>query len=217
MARSGRTDAEGETPILWPPDAEVTHWKRPWCWERLGARGEGGGRGWGGRMASPTWWIRVWVSSGSWWWTGRPGVLQPVGAQSRTRLSEWAGPKSWARGLALRVRLSRCLLRPGLPRAACPTELRLKSWGITTTSWLCLSGHPREEGTQRVCCCGCGADQERRDASAVSTAPWVLFQPLSLRLAYHGFNQQCASEIQRNSCCCELDRQDSPPGVHRVP
>ena len=54
---------------------ELTHWKRPWCWEGLGAGGEGDDRGWDGWMASPTWWTRVWVNSGSWWWTGRPGVL----------------------------------------------------------------------------------------------------------------------------------------------
>jgi len=56
----GRTDAEAETPILWPPHAELTHWKRPWCWERLGAGGEGDDRGWDGWMASPTWWTWVW-------------------------------------------------------------------------------------------------------------------------------------------------------------
>ena len=42
----GRIDAEAEIPILWPPDwEELTHWKRPWCWERLSTRGEGGNRG----------------------------------------------------------------------------------------------------------------------------------------------------------------------------
>ena len=54
---------------------ELTHWKRPWCWERLRAGGEGDNRGWDGWMASPTQWTSVWVDSGSWWWTGRPGVL----------------------------------------------------------------------------------------------------------------------------------------------
>ena len=86
----GRTDAEAETPILlaiWCE--EVTHWKRPWCWEGLVAGGEGDDRGWDGWMASPTWWTWAWVSSGSWWWTGRPGVLQSMGSQSRTRLSNW--------------------------------------------------------------------------------------------------------------------------------
>ena len=67
---------------------ELTHWKRPWCWERLKA-GEGDDRGWDGWMASPTKWTWVWVNSGSWWWTGRPGVLQSMGSQSRTRLSDW--------------------------------------------------------------------------------------------------------------------------------
>ena len=60
---------------------ELTHWNRPWCWEGLGAGGEGDNRGWDGWMASPTWWTWVWVNSGSWWWTGRPGVLQSMGLQ----------------------------------------------------------------------------------------------------------------------------------------
>ena len=54
---------------------ELTHWERLWCWEGLGAGGEGDGRGWDGWMASPTRWTWVWVNSGSWWWTGRPRVL----------------------------------------------------------------------------------------------------------------------------------------------
>ena len=55
--------------------------KRLWCWERLRARGEGDDRGWDGWMASPTQWTWVWVNSGIWWWTGRPGVLQSMGLQ----------------------------------------------------------------------------------------------------------------------------------------
>ena len=74
-----RTDAEAETPILWPPD--VSHWKRPWCWERSKAGGEGNDRGWDGWMASPTQWTWVWASSGIWWWLGKAGVLQSVGLQ----------------------------------------------------------------------------------------------------------------------------------------
>ena len=42
---------------------------RFWCWEGLGAEGEGDNRGWDGWMASPTWWTWVWVNSGRWWWT----------------------------------------------------------------------------------------------------------------------------------------------------
>ena len=60
---------------------ELTHLKRPWCWERLKAGGEGDDRGWGGWMASLTRWTWVWASSGSWWWTGKPGMLQAMGSQ----------------------------------------------------------------------------------------------------------------------------------------
>ena len=88
----GRTDAEAETPILWPPREELTHWKSPRCWEGLGAGGEGDDRGWDGWMASPTRWTWVWVSSGNWWWTGRTGVLwfmvlQRVGHNWTTKLN----------------------------------------------------------------------------------------------------------------------------------
>ena len=63
----GRADAEAETPILWPPDANNwNHLKRPWCWERSKAGGEGDNGGWDGWMASLTQWIWVWVNSGSW-------------------------------------------------------------------------------------------------------------------------------------------------------
>ena len=80
----GRTDAEAGTPILWPPHAK--NWligKRPWCWERLNAGGEGDDRGWDGWMASSTRWTWVWATSGSWWWTGKgkPGILQSLGLQ----------------------------------------------------------------------------------------------------------------------------------------
>ena len=81
----GRTDAEGETPILWPPDVKTwLIWKNPdagkdWRW------GEGDDRGWDGWMVSPTRWTWVWVNSGCWWWTGRPGVLQSMGSD-RTEL-----------------------------------------------------------------------------------------------------------------------------------
>ena len=60
---------------------ELTHLKRPWCWERLRVGGEGNNREWGGLMASPTQWTWVWVNSGSWCWTGRPGMLQSMGLQ----------------------------------------------------------------------------------------------------------------------------------------
>ena len=60
---------------------EMTHWKRPWCQESLRAGREVDERGRDGWMASLTWWPWVWVSSRSWWWTGKPGVLQSMGSQ----------------------------------------------------------------------------------------------------------------------------------------
>ena len=72
---------------------ELTHWKRPWCWEGLGAGGKGDDRGQDGWMASPTRWTWVWVNSGSWWWTGRPGVLRFMGSQ-RVR-HNWATELNW--------------------------------------------------------------------------------------------------------------------------
>ena len=73
-------------------DTIKTHLKRPWCWERLRAGGGGDDRGWDSWMASPTQWTRVWVNSGCWWWTGRPGVLWFMGLQRVSdlqRLSDW--------------------------------------------------------------------------------------------------------------------------------
>ena len=61
--------------------AKRPHWKRLWCWEGLGAGREGDDRGWDGWMASPTRWTCVWVNSGNWWCTGRPGMLWFMGSQ----------------------------------------------------------------------------------------------------------------------------------------
>ena len=83
----GRTNAEVEPPVLWPPDAKK--WligKDPdagkdWRREKKGTTED--------EMVSPTQWTWVWINSMSWWWTGRPGMLQSMGSQSRTRLSDW--------------------------------------------------------------------------------------------------------------------------------
>ena len=68
-------------------------WKRVWCWERLKAGAEGANRGWNDWMVSPTQWIRVWLNSGNWWWTGRPDILQSMGSQ-RVR-HDWATEWNW--------------------------------------------------------------------------------------------------------------------------
>ena len=72
---------------------ELTHWKSPWCWERLKAAGEGDDRGWDGWMALLTQWTWVWANSRSWWWTGKPGVLQSMGLQ-RVR-HDWVTELNW--------------------------------------------------------------------------------------------------------------------------
>ena len=73
----GRNDVEAEAPVLWPPNAELTHWKRSWCWERLRA-GEMGDRGWDGWIASLTQWAWFWANPGRQWRTGEPGALQSM-------------------------------------------------------------------------------------------------------------------------------------------
>ena len=72
---------------------ELTHLKRPWCWERWKAGGEGDDRGWYGWMASPTQWTWVWASSVSWWWTVKLGVLQSMRSQ-RVR-HDWVTELKW--------------------------------------------------------------------------------------------------------------------------
>ena len=62
--------------------------EKTWCWERLKAGGAGDDRRWDGWMASRTWCTWIWVSSRSWWWTGRPGVLHSIGSQRSGQDSE---------------------------------------------------------------------------------------------------------------------------------
>ena len=64
-----------------------------WSSEGLGAGGEGDDRGWDGWMASPPRWTWVWVNSGSWWWTGRPHMLQFMGSQRVGH--DWATELNW--------------------------------------------------------------------------------------------------------------------------
>ena len=84
------------------------------CWEGLGAGGEGDDRGWDGWMASPTRWTRVWVDPGSWWWTGRPGVLRFIGSQ-RVR-PDWATKLNWTAFPSIRVFSSESALHVRWPK-----------------------------------------------------------------------------------------------------
>ena len=90
---------------------ELTHLKRPPWRERLRAGGEGDDRGWDGWMASPTQWTWVWVNSGRWWWTGRPGVLRFMGSQRVGH--DWETELNWTE--QLKTILSHMLLKVGNP------------------------------------------------------------------------------------------------------
>ena len=90
----GRTDAEAGTSVLWPPVAK--NWltgKDPDAGRELKAGEEGDDRGWVGYMASLTQRTWVWANSGSWWWTGKPGVLQSTGLQRVGH--DWASELNW--------------------------------------------------------------------------------------------------------------------------
>ena len=142
----GKTTAEGEIPILWPPD--MKNWllgKDPaagedWCWG-----GEGDDRGWDGWMASPTQWIWVWANSRRWWWTGKPGMLQSMGSQ-RVKY-DWATelkrvshhPNPWVTHLLPLILLT----DPGVSCSdtgnvqSCPLHLQLlvKSFWVLILIW----------------------------------------------------------------------------------
>ena len=84
---------------------ELTHWKRPWYWERLKVGGEGDNRGCDSWMASPTRWTWDWASFGSWWWMGKPGMLQSMGLQ-RVR-HDWVTELNWTVKMVKRVHFKR--------------------------------------------------------------------------------------------------------------
>ena len=136
----GRTDAETETPILWPPDAKNWLIRRPWCWERVKVGGEGDDRGSHGWMALRTQWTWVWTSFGSWWWTRKPGVLHSTGLQKVWQ--DWVTELNWLKpkmstsksslgGPVIRILGFRCHrlgfssgwgIRPWKPAAQSPTS-----------------------------------------------------------------------------------------------
>ena len=84
---------------------ELTHWKRPWCWERLRAGGEGDDRGWDGWMTSPTQWTWVWVNSGSWRCQGSLRCCSPWGRKESdmTEQLKWTEVKRYGRSYLLLV------------------------------------------------------------------------------------------------------------------
>ena len=111
----------------------MTHLKRPWCWERLKAGGEGDDRGWDGWMVSLTQWTWVWVNSRNWWWTGRPGMLQSMGSQ-RVRHDRATELKKEMTAFA-------CHLSKRIKENVSPEELWMIYWESLTrkAKWLRLT------------------------------------------------------------------------------
>ena len=104
--------------------------RRERCWERLRAGGEGVDRGWDGWMASPTRWTKVWASSGRWWWTGRPGVLQSLGLQ---RVGH-----DWVTEL---TELTDCLLSWAISKTSSDNHFTFFFFGMvlfTASFWNCI-------------------------------------------------------------------------------
>ena len=93
---SGKIIIEENSSTLANSCEELTHWKRLWCREGLGAGGEGDDRAWDGWMASLTRWMWIWLNSGIWWWTGRPGVLRFMGSQRVGH--DWVTELNWTEG-----------------------------------------------------------------------------------------------------------------------
>ena len=126
---------------------ELTPWKRPWCWETLKAEGEGDDRGWDGCMASLTGWTWIWGSSPSWWWTGKPGVLQSIGLQRV--IHDWATELNLTSMGSLSLLLSNHphLLPPDGRPSAYP-ECTIQGWWVSRNQilasvlfWPCTN-HP---------------------------------------------------------------------------
>ena len=134
---------------------KLTHWKRPWCWEGLGAGGEGGDRGWDGWMSSLTRWAWVWVNSRSWWWTGRPGVLWFMGSQ-RVR-HDWETELNWTKlnPCSSDGEESACNVRnpgsiPGLGRSPGGGLCKPLQWSYWRLPWTEEPGRLQSMGSQRV-------------------------------------------------------------------
>ena len=99
---------------------------RPWCWERYRA-GEGNDRGWDGWMTSLTQWTWVWVNFGSWWWIGRPGVLQSMRSQRVGH--NWATELNWAEPTSNWAYITKSILHSAvwnIPPKKCEVISRLK-------------------------------------------------------------------------------------------
>ena len=117
---------------------KLTHWKRPWCWEILKVGGEGDDRGWDGWMASLPQWTWVWVNSGSWWWAGRPGMLQSMGSQKVGH--NWVTELNWAQWKRICLPRRRWRFNPWVEKISCkrkwqPTPVFLPGKSMDRGDW----------------------------------------------------------------------------------
>ena len=141
QSKNNRNDAGAETPVLWPPHAKS--WligKDFWCWEGVGAGGEGDDRGWDGWMASQTQWTWVWVNSGSWWWTGRPGILRFMGSQRVGH--DWATELNWTElNTLLSATHKSSNFSTSLPECNLKTHNSVmgKPLSMFGTTWICVN------------------------------------------------------------------------------
>ena len=112
---------------------ELTHLKRPWCWEWLKVGREGDNRGWNGWITSLTQWTWVCVNSGSWWWTGRPGCCDPWGCRvGHDRATELDGTSLVITFLSRSKRLLISWLQS--PSAVILEPRKIKSATVSTVS-----------------------------------------------------------------------------------
>ena len=122
---------------------ELTHWKRPWCWERLKAGVEGDNRGWDCWMVSPTQWPWIWARFRSWWWTGKPGVLQSTGSQRVGH--NWATELNWTNnvggldsGIMRRSIFKKCFYVVTEQKLWVPCIIQLILMGYLFYVWQCI-------------------------------------------------------------------------------
>ena len=114
----------------------MTHWKRPWCWERLKA-GEGDNRGWDGWIASPTQWTWVWARSESGWWTGKPGMLWSMGSQRVGH--NWGTELNWTNDQQRRKWITAQTLESWCPHGLWNLNFLMYKRGVKTKNHLTLT------------------------------------------------------------------------------
>ena len=133
----GRSDAEAETPILWPPHAKSWLMEKTLCWERLRVGGEGDDRGWDGWMASLTRWRWVWVNSGSWWWREAWHAAIHGVTKSWTWLSDWT-ELNWISGVRKEYLLSSLLFAVMLEYWLIQSDKRQQLPCLEIETWKCI-------------------------------------------------------------------------------